>query len=194
DLSSRSAVSGTGLVYSEIFTHHQNLWDLSHVERPDRVTFIMSELQRQKLLSLCVTVEPREATEEELLLVHTKHYIDAVKATQTMTQTELQSLSERYDSVYLHPESFQVCVTAVGSVLQLVDRIMTSELRTGFAVIRPPGHHAQANQPNGFCVFNNVAIAARYAQKRHAVSRVLIVDWDVHHGQGIQYLFQGDSR
>ncbi|MEQ2173135.1 hypothetical protein GOODEAATRI_028801, partial [Goodea atripinnis] len=54
-------------------------------------------------------------------------------------------------------------------------------------------HHAQANQPNGFCVFNNVAIAARYAQKRHAVSRVLIVDWDVHHGQGIQYLFQGDS-
>ncbi|XP_047221732.1 histone deacetylase 6 isoform X2 [Girardinichthys multiradiatus] len=193
DLSSRSAVSGTGLVYSEIFTHHQNLWDLSHVERPDRVTFIMSELQRQKLLSLCVTVEPREATEEELLLVHTKHYIDAVKSTQTMTQTELQSLSERYDSVYLHPESFQVCVTAVGSVLQLVDRVMTSELRTGFAVTRPPGHHAQANQPNGFCVFNNVAIAARYAQKRHAVSRVLIVDWDVHHGQGIQYLFQGDS-
>uniref|UniRef100_A0A096LUY7 Protein deacetylase HDAC6 n=1 Tax=Poecilia formosa TaxID=48698 RepID=A0A096LUY7_POEFO len=90
--------------------------------------------------------------------------------------------------------SFQVCVTAVGSVLQLVDRVLTSELRNGFAVIRPPGHHAQADQPNGFCVFNNMAVAARYAQKRHAVNRVLIVDWDVHHGQGIQYLFQEDSR
>ncbi|XP_014833025.1 PREDICTED: histone deacetylase 6 [Poecilia mexicana] len=89
-------------------------------------------------------------------------------------------------------ESFQVCVTAVGSVLQLVDRVLTSELRNGFAVIRPPGHHAQADQPNGFCVFNNMAVAARYAQKRHAVNRVLIVDWDVHHGQGIQYLFQED--
>uniref|UniRef100_A0A3Q2PSL3 Histone deacetylase 6 n=1 Tax=Fundulus heteroclitus TaxID=8078 RepID=A0A3Q2PSL3_FUNHE len=89
-------------------------------------------------------------------------------------------------------ESFQVSATAVGSVLQLVDRVLASELRNGFAVIRPPGHHAQADQPNGFCMFNNVAIAARYAQKRHAVSRVLIVDWDVHHGQGIQYLFQED--
>ncbi|XP_035999577.1 histone deacetylase 6 isoform X1 [Fundulus heteroclitus] len=189
DLCSRC---GTGLVYSEIFTRHQNLWDLSHAESPDRVTSIMSELRRQELLGLCVTVEPREATEEELLLAHRKDYVDAMKATQTMTQAELQSLSDRYDSVYLHPESFQVSATAVGSVLQLVDRVMASELRNGFAVIRPPGHHAQADQPNGFCMFNNVAIAARYAQKRHAVSRVLIVDWDVHHGQGIQYLFQED--
>ncbi|XP_023189766.1 histone deacetylase 6 isoform X1 [Xiphophorus maculatus] len=192
DLCSRSAASGTGLVYSQIFTQHQNLWDTSHVESPDRVTAIMLELQRRELLSLCVTVEPREATEEELLLAHTKLYVDAMRATRTMTQTELQSLSDRYDSVYLHPESFQVCVTAVGSVLQLVDRVQTSDVRNGFAVIRPPGHHAQADQPNGFCVFNNMAVAARYAQKRHAVNRVLIVDWDVHHGQGIQYLFQED--
>lgn len=192
DLSSRSAASGTGLVYSEIFTRHQNLWDLSHVERPERVTSIMAALQREELLSLCVAVEPREATEEELLLAHTKQYVDAMKKTQSMTQSELQGLCDRYDSVYLHQESFKVCATAVGSVLQLVDRVLTSELRNGFAIIRPPGHHAQADQPNGFCVFNNVAIAARYAQKRHAVNRVLIVDWDVHHGQGVQYLFQED--
>uniref|UniRef100_A0A1A7X5M9 Protein deacetylase HDAC6 n=1 Tax=Iconisemion striatum TaxID=60296 RepID=A0A1A7X5M9_9TELE len=152
----------------------------------------MAELKRQELLGLCVLVEPREATEEELLLAHTKRYISMMESTQTMTQSELQTLSNKYDSVYLHPESFQVGVTAVGSVLQLVDQVMTSELRNGFAVIRPPGHHAQANQPNGFCVFNNVAIAARYAQTRHAIRRVLIVDWDIHHGQGIQYQFQED--
>ncbi|PWA27304.1 hypothetical protein CCH79_00020836, partial [Gambusia affinis] len=121
DLCSRSAASGTGLVYSQIFTQHQNLWDISHVESPDRVTAIMSELQRRELLSLCVTVEvsldptcaaagrpgsdlcPREAAEEELLLAHTKLYVDAMRATQTMTQTELQSLSDGFDSVYLHP-------------------------------------------------------------------------------------------
>uniref|UniRef100_A0A8D3DID6 Protein deacetylase HDAC6 n=1 Tax=Scophthalmus maximus TaxID=52904 RepID=A0A8D3DID6_SCOMX len=187
-----SSVSGTGLVYSEIFNRHRNLQEPSHVESPDRVRSIMKELETQELLSHCIRVEPREATEDELLLAHKKHYVDMMKSTQTMSESELHTLSESYDSVYLHPESFQVCVLAVGSVLQLVDRVMTSELRNGFAVIRPPGHHAQANQANGFCVFNNVAIAARYAQTTHSVSRVLIVDWDVHHGQGIQYLFQED--
>uniref|UniRef100_A0A3Q1GYI4 Histone deacetylase domain-containing protein n=1 Tax=Acanthochromis polyacanthus TaxID=80966 RepID=A0A3Q1GYI4_9TELE len=176
--------SGTGLVYSEKFTVHQNQWDSSHPECPDRVTSIMAELDRRQLVSRCVQVQPREAAEEELLLVHT--------STQMMTQTELQTLSNKYDSVYLHPDSFQVCALAVGSVLQLVDQVLTSELRNGFAVIRPPGHHAQMEEANGFCIFNNVAIAARYAQRKHAVSRVLIVDWDVHHGQGIQYLFQED--
>ncbi|XP_040909324.1 histone deacetylase 6 isoform X2 [Toxotes jaculatrix] len=192
DLSSRSAASGTGLVYSETFTHHKNLWEPSHVESPDRVTSIVKELERQELLSRCVRVEPREATEDELLLAHLKHYVDEMRSTELMSESELRSLSQKYDSVYLHPESFRVCVLAVGSVLQLVDQVMTSELRNGFAVIRPPGHHAQANEPNGFCVFNNVAIAARYAKTRHSVSRVLIVDWDIHHGQGIQYLFQED--
>ncbi|KAL7398766.1 hypothetical protein ABVT39_014861 [Epinephelus coioides] len=192
DLSSRSAVSGTGLVYSEIFTHHKNLWDDSHPECPDRVTSIMEELKRQELLSHCIRVEPREASEDELLLAHRKDYVELMKSTQTMTESELQTLSEKYDSIYLHPESFQVSVLAVGSVLQLVDQVMTSDLRNGFAVIRPPGHHAQSNEANGYSVFNNVAIAARYAQTRHSISRVLIVDWDIHHGQGIQYQFQED--
>uniref|UniRef100_A0A3P8U9A2 Protein deacetylase HDAC6 n=1 Tax=Amphiprion percula TaxID=161767 RepID=A0A3P8U9A2_AMPPE len=193
DLSSSLAVgSGTGLVYSEKFTVHQNQWDSSHPECPERVTSIMAELDRRQLASLCVQVQPREAAEEELLLVHTKRYVDTMRLTQTMTQTELQTLSNKYDSVYLHPDSFQVCALAVGSVLQLVDQVLTSELRNGFAIIRPPGHHAQMEEANGFCIFNNVAIAARYAQRKHAVSRVLIVDWDVHHGQGIQYVFQED--
>ncbi|XP_018542984.1 histone deacetylase 6 isoform X2 [Lates calcarifer] len=192
DLSSRSAASGTGLIFSEIFTHHKNLWEPSHVESPDRVTSIIEELEKQELLSHCIRVEPRPASEEELLLAHMKQYVDLMRSTQTISETELHALSEKYDSIYFHPETFQVSVLAVGSVLQLVDQVMTSDLRNGFAVIRPPGHHAQVNQASGYSVFNNVAIAARYAQTRHSVSRVLIVDWDVHHGQGIQYLFQED--
>uniref|UniRef100_A0A7N6BRN9 Protein deacetylase HDAC6 n=1 Tax=Anabas testudineus TaxID=64144 RepID=A0A7N6BRN9_ANATE len=163
DLSNRPAGSGTGLIYSDIFSHHKNLWDPS-----------------------CVSFQPREATEDELLLSHMKHYVDLMRSTQTMSESELQTLSEKYDSIYLHP-TFQVSLLAVGSVLQLVDQVMTFELRNGFAVIRPPGHHAQCNKADGYSVFNNVAIAARHAQ-----TRVLIVDWDVHHGQGIQYLFQED--
>ncbi|XP_077437825.1 protein deacetylase HDAC6 isoform X4 [Vanacampus margaritifer] len=141
-------------------------------------------------MHVCV-FQPRAATEEELLLVHTKNYIELMKSTQMMSETELRQLSDKYDSIYIHPETFQVSVLAVGSVLQLVDQVLT-ELRNGFAVIRPPGHHAQSNEANGFCIFNNVAIAARYAQNKHKVKRVLIVDWDVHHGQGVQYVFQED--
>ncbi|XP_061841460.2 histone deacetylase 6 isoform X1 [Nerophis lumbriciformis] len=192
DLSSRASATGTGLVYSETFTRHQNLWEPSHLESPDRVTSIMDELDRQKLLSRCVRVQPRAATDEELLLVHMKEYIEMIKSTQTMSETELHHLSDKYDSVYFHPETFPVSILAVGSVLQLVDQVLMSDLRNGVAIVRPPGHHAQANESNGFCIFNNVAIAARYARIKHKVNRVLIVDWDVHHGQGVQYVFQDD--
>ncbi|CAL8324506.1 unnamed protein product [Merluccius merluccius] len=189
---SRSLASGTGLVYSKEFTHHSCLWDPSHPECPERVTSIMSELEGRGLLPRCLALEPREATEEELLLIHKKEYVDLMRSTQMMSKEELQTLSENYDSVYIHPESFRVASLAVGSLLQLVDKVMTSELRNGFSVARPPGHHAQYDQCNGYCLFNNVAIATRYAQRRHRVSRVLVVDWDVHHGQGIQYAFQED--
>uniref|UniRef100_A0A8C7D4V4 Protein deacetylase HDAC6 n=1 Tax=Oncorhynchus kisutch TaxID=8019 RepID=A0A8C7D4V4_ONCKI len=121
-----------------------------------------------------------------------KEYVDLMRSTQRMDEDQLKTLADSYDSVYIHPESYTCASLAVGSVLQLVDKVMTSELRNGFSVARPPGHHAQVDQMNGYCMFNNLAIAARYAQTRHRVERVLIVDWDVHHGQGIQYIFQED--
>ncbi|KAG7280860.1 hypothetical protein CRUP_010842 [Coryphaenoides rupestris] len=189
---SSSLASGTGLVYSEEFTHHSCLWDPSHPECPDRVTSIMEELEGRGLLPRCHNLEPREASEEELQLVHKKEYVDLMRSTQMLSEKELQTLSENYDSVYIHPESFRVASLAVGSLLQLVDKVMTSELRNGFSVTRPPGHHAQYDQSNGYCLFNNVAIATRYAQRQHKVSRVLVVDWDVHHGQGIQHAFLED--
>ncbi|TRY64948.1 hypothetical protein DNTS_024632 [Danionella cerebrum] len=152
----------------------------------------MKMLEAGGLLGRCVRVEARAASQEELLLVHKKEYVELMKSTQKMTEEELKRLSEKYDSVYLHPEFFQSACLSVGSVLQLVDKVMTSQLRNGFSVCRPPGHHAQADKMNGFCMFNNLAVAARYAQKQHGVQRVLIVDWDVHHGQGIQYMFEED--
>ncbi|KAJ8393479.1 hypothetical protein AAFF_G00059520 [Aldrovandia affinis] len=192
DLRSKSKAMGTGLVFSDAFTHHHCLWDASHPECPERVTTIMETVEKEDLLSRCVRVEARAATEDELLLVHTKEYLELMRSTQNMAESELKSLSDTYDSIYLHPESFLSATLAAGSVLQLVDKVMTSELRNGFSVARPPGHHAYADKMNGYCMFNNLAIAARHAQRRHGVERVLIVDWDVHHGQGTQHIFQED--
>uniref|UniRef100_A0AAZ3NPH8 Protein deacetylase HDAC6 n=1 Tax=Oncorhynchus tshawytscha TaxID=74940 RepID=A0AAZ3NPH8_ONCTS len=192
DLCNEASATGTGLVFDSMFTHHRCLWDPSHPECPERVSTVMDTVEKQGLLSRCVTVEARAASNEELHLVHTKEYVDLMRSTQRMDEDQLKTLSDSYDSVYIHPESYSCASLAVGSVLQLVDKVMTSELRNGFSVARPPGHHAQVDQMNGYCMFNNLAIAARYAQTRHRVERVLIVDWDVHHGQGIQYIFQED--
>ncbi|XP_043103725.1 histone deacetylase 6 isoform X2 [Puntigrus tetrazona] len=152
----------------------------------------MEMLETEGLLGRCERVEARAVSEDELLLVHTKEYVELMKSTRKMTEEELKALADKYDSVYLHPELFTSACLAVGSVLQLVDKVMTSQLRNGFSINRPPGHHAHADKMNGYCMFNNLAIAARYAQKQHGVKRVLIVDWDVHHGQGIQYIFEED--
>ncbi|CAM9909469.1 unnamed protein product [Lampetra fluviatilis] len=117
-----------------------------------------------------------------------------MQSTAEMSDQERKSLSDTFDSVYLHKGSYDGALLAVGSVLRLVERVLTGDLRNGFALVRPPGHHAQRDLANGYCIFNNVAIAAQYALSQHQLQRVLIVDWDVHHGQGIQYTFQDDPR
>uniref|UniRef100_A0A673XU27 Protein deacetylase HDAC6 n=1 Tax=Salmo trutta TaxID=8032 RepID=A0A673XU27_SALTR len=184
DLCNEASATGTGLVFDNMFTHHCCLWDPSHPECPERVTTIMDMVEKQGLLSRCVTVEVRDYN------THTHTH------THTHTQWRNRDLVTLSLSLYLlsrlPQESYTCASLAVGSVLQLVDKVMTSELQNGFSVARPPGHHAQVDQMNGYCMFNNLAIAARYAQTHHRVERVLIVDWDVHHGQGIQYIFQED--
>uniref|UniRef100_A0A4W4E462 Protein deacetylase HDAC6 n=1 Tax=Electrophorus electricus TaxID=8005 RepID=A0A4W4E462_ELEEL len=192
DLKCKQKATGTGVAYSDAFSRFHCLWDTSHSECPERVVTIVKMMEEEGLLSRCVQVETRAASEDELSLVHTKEYIDRMKSTQKMTVEELKSVSEDYDSVYLHPFVTVFSCVLSGSLLQLVDKVMTSELLNGFSVCRPPGHHAHADKMNGYCMFNNLAVAARYAQKHHAVQRVLIVDWDVHHGQGIQHIFQQD--
>uniref|UniRef100_A0A8D2Q7I4 Histone deacetylase 10 n=1 Tax=Varanus komodoensis TaxID=61221 RepID=A0A8D2Q7I4_VARKO len=119
-------------------------------------------------------------------------YLEVVKSTQEMKEEELQKTSADYDSVYFHPTTFRCAKLAVGATLELVDAVMLGKTRNGMALVRPPGHHSQRNAANGFCIFNNVAIAAKYAQRTYGLQRILIVDWDVHHGQGTQYLFDAD--
>ncbi|XP_047595848.1 polyamine deacetylase HDAC10 isoform X12 [Lutra lutra] len=184
----------TALVYHEEMTAARLLWDdpECEIERPERLTAAVERLQQGGLEQRCLQLAAREASEAELGLVHSPEYVSLLRGTQALSTEELQALSGQYDAVYFHPSTFHCARLAAGAALQLVDAVLTGTAHNGFALVRPPGHHSQRAAANGFCVFNNVAIAARYAQKQHGVCRILIVDWDVHHGQGIQYIFEDD--
>ncbi|KAL8221152.1 UNVERIFIED_CONTAM: Histone deacetylase 10 [Gekko kuhli] len=164
------------------------------IEIPERLSSCYENLKRYNLVERCLSVPVREGTEDEITLVHSLDYLEVVKNTQKMSEEELRKASANYDAVFFHPITYHCAKLAVGATLQLVDAVMSGTTRNGMALVRPPGHHSQRDAANGFCVFNNVAIAAKYTQRKYDVQRVLIVDWDVHHGQGIQYIFEEDPR
>ena len=128
-------------------------------------------------------MSPRAARKEEIESCHTKEYIELVEATSETNRYALDG-----DTVTCR-DSFGVGVLAAGGFLQLLDTIAAGEVRNGFALVRPPGHHALIDRAMGFCLFNTVAIGARHAIQRHGAKKVLIVDWDVHHGNGTQEAF-----
>nr|XP_033779735.1 histone deacetylase 6 isoform X2 [Geotrypetes seraphini] len=192
NLSSKVTLGATALVCDESLEDFYCLWDKNFLESPDRLAAVREKLTHYGLLERCVLVQAHAASDEEILLVHSQKYLELMKSTQTMEQVELKALADTYDSVFLHPNSFSCACLAAGSVLQLVDKVLTGEALNGLALVRPPGHHAHRDKMNGYCMFNHLGIAARYAQRKHATERVLIVDWDVHHGQGTQFIFEED--
>ncbi|XP_054941334.1 polyamine deacetylase HDAC10 isoform X5 [Physeter macrocephalus] len=185
---------GTALVYHEDMTAARLLWDdpECEIECPERLTTALERLQQRGLEQRCLRLAAREASEAELGLVHSPEYVALLQGTQALGTRELQTLSGQYDAVYFHPSTFHCARLAAGAALQLVDAVLAGAVRNGLALVRPPGHHSQRAAANGFCVFNNVAIAAKHAQRQHGLHRILIVDWDVHHGQGIQHIFEDD--
>lgn len=185
---------GTALVYHEDMTATRLLWDdpECEIECPERLTAALDGLRQRGLEERCLCLSACEASEEELGLVHSPEYIALVQKTQTLDKEELHALSKQYDAVYFHPDTFHCARLAVGAALQLVDAVLTGAVHNGLALVRPPGHHSQRAAANGFCVFNNVALAAKHAKQKYGLQRILIVDWDVHHGQGIQYIFNDD--
>jgi acetoin utilization deacetylase AcuC-like enzyme len=132
-------------------------------------------------------IEPRMAEDEWITRVHTAAYLASLK--QHAPTTGRVPLDP---DTSMSPGSLTAAYLAAGGALAAVDAIMTKQVEHVFCAVRPPGHHAEANRAMGFCLLNNVAIAVRYAQKKHGLSRVLIVDWDVHHGNGTQHSFEDD--
>ncbi len=189
ELSQTSAKGPTGFVYDEVYLRHLP-GRTGHPERPERLTAILDGLERTGLSRSLQRIDPRDATEQELALVHDATYLALVRQEVANLQ-RVKNLST--GDTLVSPGSFEAARMAVGGVLAAVDAVMAGRVRNAFCAVRPPGHHATSSRGMGFCLYNNVAVAARYLQKVHGVGRVLIVDWDYHHGNGTQDIFYGDG-
>jgi acetoin utilization deacetylase AcuC-like enzyme len=135
-----------------------------------------------------VQIEPKLATLEQLQMAHTPTYIDLIMSTAERDFTPLSS------DTFVSAKSYLAAWLAVGAGISGVDALMNREVRSCFSLVRPPGHHALADRAGGFCIFNNIGIAAKYAMEKYGLERILIIDWDIHHGNALQDLFYKDSR
>uniref|UniRef100_A0A673KJ82 Histone deacetylase n=1 Tax=Sinocyclocheilus rhinocerous TaxID=307959 RepID=A0A673KJ82_9TELE len=203
----------TGLVYDSQMLKHQCACgdNSSHPEHAGRIQSIWSRLQERGLRGQCESIRGRKATLEELQSVHTERHV-LLYGTKLMTVNLLDVtlcptgiLSQRMfvmlpcggvgvdnDTIWNEMHTSTASRLAAGSVTELAFRVAKGELKNGFAVVRPPGHHADPSNPMGFCFFNSVAIAAKQLQQKLSASKILIVDWDVHHGNGTQEIFYND--
>ncbi len=174
-----------GIVTHPAYLEHD--MGLHHPESPERVRAILSHLDATGTLSRLTRIHPRTAEEAWITRVHDPVYVQRLE--DRAPRTGYASLDP---DTSLSPGSLPAARLAVGGALAAVDAIMASQVDRAFCAVRPPGHHAEANRAMGFCLYNNVAIAARYVQERYGLERVLIVDWDVHHGNGTQHAFEDD--
>ncbi len=158
----------TGIIRDDRFMQH--VANGYHPESPERLRIIYKMLQDEDMQDKFLTFSPRPATTEELTWVHTPTHIQTVAATAGQRLTMLDP------DTYACAQTFDIAKLAAGGVLVAVDKVLNREVQNAFAFIRPPGHHAEANRAMGFCLFNNVAIAANYCIKIHKLQRVLIID------------------
>ncbi len=153
-----------------------------HVENPRRIEAIYKMVEKEITFPF-KNIEPRSATQEEIEMVHSPSYISLIKETSGKERVILDpdtSTSSR---------SYETALLAAGGLLKAADLIMEGKIQNGFALVRPPGHHAEASRAMGFCLFNNIAIGAEYLVKKYRLKRILIIDWDLHHGNGTQHSF-----
>jgi len=174
-----------GYVYDPIYLKHDTG---GHVENAGRLKAIISHLEQTELKQQLTPVKPRSASVEEIALVHDKQYISHV-------QDAAQKGGGWLDpDTVMSSESYQAAIYAAGGVIKATEAVMDGEVGSAFALVRPPGHHATSQRAMGFCLFNNVAIAAKYALAKYKLERILIVDFDVHHGNGTQGTFYDDPQ
>ncbi len=158
-----------------------------HPEHAGRLAAVQNILENDFLVERMLKLEARLSGEDELRAVHVPGYLDLLKET-----THLDGVAMMGADTYVTPHSYEIACLAAGGVLKAVDAVMQGDADNALALVRPPGHHATPSMGTGFCLLNNIAIAARYAQRVHHVERVLIVDYDVHHGNGTQDVFYSD--
>ena len=174
-----------GLVYDPIYLEHDTG---EHVENPRRLTNTLSHLEETGTREKLICLPPRPASMEELQMIHTPEYISHVRSRAERGGGRLDA------ETVVCPRSYEAALYAAGGMAVAVEAVMAGKVDSAFALVRPPGHHALQDQGMGFCIFNNVAIAAGFALDKLGLNRVLIADFDVHHGNGTQDAFYDDPR
>ncbi len=169
-----------GFLYDDIFLKHE--MPPGHPESPQRLVHILDTLRNSDFWNQLIHIKPRRALDEDILRVHTSKYFDSIK-----------SFTGFYDGdTYVSEHSVEAAFFAAGAVIEAIDKCKSGQIERAFCAVRPPGHHAEADKAMGFCIFNNIAVGARYAQKI-GYRRVFIIDFDVHHGNGTQHIFEEDD-
>lgn len=176
----------------------EHLTPPGHPERPDRLRALNSALEGDEFFRLDRAEAPM-GEEAAILYAHPESYAERIRAAipREIDEKERESghpqpLTRVDSDTVVSPKSWEAALAAIGASNAAVDTVFAGEADNVFVAVRPPGHHAERDQAMGFCLFNNAAIAARHAQRRHGAERVAIVDWDVHHGNGTQDIFQSD--
>lgn len=171
-----------------LLTHDDCLKHETPAGHPEQVARL--EYVRRALADLPVnTQEVPKASREQLMLAHPASYIDQIEAT-----TPTEGRAQLDADTWMSPGSFDAALRAAGGAIRAVDLVMGDEISNAFCALRPPGHHAETAKPMGFCLFGNAALAAKHALEHHGLSRVAVVDFDVHHGNGTQDLLWNDDR
>jgi len=175
----------TALVYDPLFLQHKT--PPGHPETPQRLKSVVAAIEKSKFSKLLLRAKPKPANSLTLTACHKRAYLRSVVADVKAMRSRLST-----GDTPLSPRSLEVAQLAAGGACTAVDLVMKNRAKNAFCLLRPPGHHATPKRGMGFCIYNNVAIAARYAQSKHKIGKVLIVDWDVHHGNGTQDIFYDD--
>ena len=177
-------MAGTGIVRDERFLNHH--MGVNHPESPHRLEVIYAMLEEPDISEHVQEIPPRPAERDEILLIHSPDYLDKIALTEGKEFTYLDADTQTSTG------SYEAALLAAGGFCEAISMVNSDELDNAFAFVRPPGHHAENSCAMGFCLFNNVAIGARYAQKNLGLGRILVVDWDLHHGNGTQHSFEDD--
>lgn len=204
----------TGLVYDVRMRYHAKIFTLyfeyidPHPEDPRRIYRIYKKLAEAGLVQdqalsgsddigpLMVKIPIREATADEILEVHTREHLNFIELTEAMSRERLLEETEKGDSIYVNNDLYLLAKLSCGGLIEACKAVIEGRVKNSMAIVRPPGHHAEPHAPGGFCLFSNVAVAAKNILKQYAdlVRRIVIVDWDIHHGNGTQRAFYDDPR
>ena len=174
----------TGIVHDRRYADHCT--GPGHPECSDRQTVLRDLLAEPDMRGHFQDIAPRPAEKEELLPVHSPRYIKRLEETRGKAYTYLGPDTQA------SPFSYDTALLAAGGICEAIQRVYDGQLDNAIALVRPPGHHAERSKAQGFCLYNNVAVGVRYAQNRLGLGRVLVADWDLHHGNGTQHCFEDD--